>query len=178
MRRLSLTIVAALAVGGACAHEQLPRPPGPADLARINETAEANHWFRVEYVEPLAAESNAHVARPIGIDSADAGEIGFRTWRDTVELVPTEMVNGVTVKERGSGVAAGAGLGLAAGVVFVGALLAAKYAFLGDIWATQPSCRNCVAKGIAGGLLLPTLIGGIAGYFVGYRKTFDFGRIR
>ena len=52
---------------GGCEHERLPAPLTAADIARINQTAKENRWFRVEYVEPIATKEGAHVARPSGI---------------------------------------------------------------------------------------------------------------
>ena len=158
-------------------------PLTAADVARINETAQENRWFRVEYVEPIATKADAHVARPTGIASVDAVEIGFRTRAGDVETVPIDLVKGVTVKERASGAAAGAGIGLGAGVLVVGglALLASavnRGSFPDSSDSNPPACDSCVAKMVAFFVGVPTVVGGVVGYFVGGRRTFDFGRAR
>jgi hypothetical protein len=180
MRVISSVAAAIGLIVGGCAHEQVPTPLAPADVARINEAAESNNWFRVEYVEPLATREDVHVVRPIGIESADAAEIGFRTRAGEVDYVPTEMVQGVTVKERGRGTATGAVIGLAAGGLFLGALALLAYelsrggGFPDSDGPMPPSCGNC-AKTFTFVLVTPTLIGAIVGTFVGSRRTFDFG---
>ena len=168
---------------GGCVHERLARPLTPGDVERINDGATSNNWFRVEYVEPIATEAKMHVPRPVGLASVDAVEIGIRTWTGAVEIIPTEMVTGVTVKDRARGVAAGAGLGLAAGALFIGAVFAVAYAFPDLGWpdtngAAPPDCESCRAKGITAALLLPAAIGGVVGYFVGSRRTYDLGPTR
>jgi hypothetical protein len=154
-----------------------------ADVARVNQLAQVNRWFRVDYVEPIATKEDAHVARPAGIASVDAAEIGFYTRAGDVETVPLRLVKGVTVKERASGVAAGAGVGLVAGVLVVGSvtLLASAvhpggFPDSGD--PNPPPCDSCVAKTVAFFIGVPTVVGCIVGYFKGGRRTFDFGHAR
>ena len=95
----------------------------PRTSTRINETAQENRWFRVEYVEPIATKED-DARRP-----ADGHRVRRRRRRSAfapvpgdVETIPIELVKGVTVKERASGAAAGAGIGLGAGALFVGGL--------------------------------------------------------
>jgi hypothetical protein len=166
---------------GGCEHQQLPLPLSAANVAQINEAAQENHWLRVEYVEPIATKEDMHVTRPTGIASADAVEIGFRTRSGDVETIPMELVKGVTVKDRAAGVAAGAGIGLGAGVLVVGGLFLLASAVnrgsfpdSGD--QNPPPCDSCVAKSVAFLVGVPTVVGCIVGYFVGSRRTFDFGR--
>lgn len=171
----------ALLLGG-CEHEQLPLPLTAANVARINETAQQNRWFRVEYVEPLATTEDVHVTRPAGIASADAIEIAFRTRAGDVETIPIDLVKGVTVKERASGAAAGAGIGLGAGLLVVGgiALLASAVqpGAFPDSGDPQPPSDGSVEKAVAFFVGVPTVVGAIVGYCVGSRRTFDFGRAR
>ena len=171
----------ALLVG--CEHEQLPSPLSAADVARVNQLAQESRWFRVDYVEPIATQEDAHVARPTGIASVNAAEIGFRTRAGDVATVPLRLVKGVTVKERASGVAAGAGIGLVGGVLVVGsvALLASMVHPGGFPDSGDPSpspCDSCDAKLVAFFLGVPTVVGCIVGYFRGGRRTFDFGQAR
>jgi hypothetical protein len=41
-----------------------------------------------------------------------------------------------------------------------------------------PPCDSCVAKFVAFFVGVPTVVGAIVGYFMGGRRTFDFGRAR
>ena len=183
MRGIPVASAAFALLLGGCEHERLPPPLTAGDVARINQMAHENRWFRVEYVEPIATKEDAHVARPTGIASVDAAVIAFHTRAGDVETVPLDLVKGVTVKERASGVAAGAGIGLGAGVLVVGsvAVLASGvhpggFPDSGD--PNPPPCDSCVAKAVAFFVGVPTVVGCIVGYFTGGRRTFDFGRAR
>jgi hypothetical protein len=181
MKVVSVT-AAAVSIAGlvaaGCVHEQLPRPTA-GDIARINQAADENHWLRVEYVEPIASTAGVHVVKPIGIESIDADHVVFRTQAGEMRLVPSDMVRGVTVKQRLGGIAGGASLGLAGGalVAFTFYLLASIGSGGGfpDSGERTPCDDPCVARGVAPLVLIPAVAGAIAGYFVGARQTFDFG---
>ena len=182
MRAIASLTTAVAATGllaGGCFHEQVAWPPTPADIARINDAGEANNWFRVDYVEPLATAQGARIGYPIAIESVDDERIAFRNRYGQIHAVPTEMVKGVTVKERAGGVAAGAGAGLGVGGLMVGGLYLLAVVLTGPDDPSAPShpCDGaCVAKTVVPILVIPTVVGGIIGYFVGGRRTFVLGR--
>jgi hypothetical protein len=158
-----------------CAHELVPQPPLPGDVLRINEAAADNDWFRVEYVEPLAAAEGVRVERPIAIAGVDERRISLRTRAGDVQTIPLELVRGVTVKERAPAVKVGALAGLAWGVLVIGGLWLLGHLGPEDPGAPPPRCDGgCQAKMFVPLLGVPTLIGGVVGYFVGGRRTFDF----
>src|SRR5262245_51208816 len=105
---VAVTATLGLLLGGCVVHEPAGVPLSPGEVERINGAARENRWRRVEYVEPIATKEGVHVDRPSTIASADGAEIGFRTRAGDIETVPTAMVKGLTVKERGAGAATGA----------------------------------------------------------------------
>jgi len=177
--RLIAAVAASGLLAGGCFHEQVAWPPTPADIERINDAGESNRWFRVDYVEPLATAQGARIGYPIAIESVDDERITFRTKYGQIRAVPTEMVKGVTVKERAGGVAAGAGLGLGVGALFVGGLYALAWVLSGpdDPSAPKSTCDDaCVARTVVPMLTIPTVAGAIIGYIVGGRRSFVLGR--
>lgn len=182
---ISRVVTAGLAslalLAGGCAHEQLPWPPAASDVRRINEAAEANQWLRVDYVEPIASLQGVHAGKVIGIESLDENHVAFRTAAGETRLVPSEIVRGVGVKEPARGAAIGAGAGLGVGALMIGSLFVLAVALAGpdDPTAPQPSCDGgCIAKTMVPLLVIPTIVGAVAGYFVGARRTFQFQRAR
>ncbi|HXU03196.1 MAG TPA: hypothetical protein VN903_19655 [Polyangia bacterium] len=177
MRCLSSIVAIVVAVclfTAGCVHEQVPWPPTPGDITRINDAAEANSWFRVEYVEPLATAQGVRVIRPVGIVSADDDWIAFRNEAGAVLPVPTPLVKGVTVKERAAATGVGASVGLAWGALAFGGLYLLSLSGPSDPGAPQSSCNGgCVAKTLVPLLLIPMVVGAFVGYLIGGRRTFD-----
>jgi hypothetical protein len=164
----SLLICVGLVAGG-CAH-QLPWPPTPADVARINKEAHAEDgYLRIEYVDPIASRWDAHNLRAVAIESIDDDYIGFRTREGETSLLPSERVRGVTVKDRDRGGLIGAGLGALAGA----GLIAGDW-LLGGIGDFDGCFLYCNATAVAMGLAIPAFIGMVAGYAVSGRKTYEF----
>jgi hypothetical protein len=155
---MAAALVASISpLASGCAHEQTARPPTASDIARINEAAADNHWFRIEYVKPIPSR-DVRVERPIGIELLAGGEIGFRTAAGEIEQLPSTMLTGVTVKDRGRGVLIGTGIGTAAVMVELAAWYWLKSApgscqtpdggILSDI------CRSTFVKGTAAAMVL------------------------
>jgi hypothetical protein len=167
--------MSACLMAGACAHEYVPKPPLPADIDRINEAAADNDWFRVEYVEPLPPGEDLPVRRPIAIASADDRHISLATRAGDVKAVPSELVWGVTVKERAPGALYGALAGLVWGAVTIGGLYVLANLGPEDPTAPVSSCDiGCKARVFVPLLVVPAVVGAVIGYFVGGRRTFDF----
>src|SRR4029078_2222128 len=145
-----------------CFHEQVAWPPTPADIARINDAGEANNWFRVDYVEPLATAQGAPIGYPIAIESVDDERIAFRNRYGQIHAVPTEMVKGVTVKERAGGGGAAGGGRRGGGGLMVGGLYLLAVVLTGPDDPSAPShpCDGaCVAKTVVPILLIPHGVG-------------------
>ncbi|HEY7370872.1 MAG TPA: hypothetical protein VIF57_01755 [Polyangia bacterium] len=166
--------MSACLLAAGCAHEYLPRPPPPADIARVNEAAADNDWFRVEYVEPLPPGTDLPVERPIGIASADDRQISLVTRAGDVKTLPAQLVRGVTVKERAPGALYGGLAGLGWGALAIGGLY-----LLANLGPEEPGVpaspcdAGCKAKVFVPLMVVPTIIGAIVGYFVGGRRTFE-----
>jgi hypothetical protein len=177
---VKVTALAALGAlaGGCTLHEQVLRPPTAADIARINETsASTNSWLRVEYVEPIASAQSVRVWQPAAIAAADVDRIDFRTREGAVQSVPTALVKGVTVKERPTGAAWGAGIGLASGAALFGAVyfLATHVIPHDEGSSSNWDCdRGCFATRIVPTVAVVGAIGGLIGYAIGARRTFEF----
>jgi hypothetical protein len=180
MRAVSATaaMVGSICLFGAgCAHEFPAWPPPAADIQRINEAAEDDHWLRVEYIEPIASMQGRHVDRPIRIESLNDDEIRFRTATGETRPVPLDLVSGVTVKDRKRGAFVGTGAGVALALTEV----AAWY------WLAHTGCEGsnagfqgeiCSGR-IAIVLVVPTVLAGMGlGYLIGGRRTFHLGPVR
>ena len=156
-------------VAGGCAH-QLPWPPTPDDVARINHEAhEEDGYLRIEYVDPIASDWDAHNLRAVAIESIDDDYISFRTREKEIQLVPSERVSGVTVKDRDRGGLIGLGLGAAVGAAsMVGVLL-----LFGLDLGSHDS-----AKAVAMSAGMIAFVGLVVGYAVSGRKTYEFTRRR
>jgi hypothetical protein len=169
----SLLICVGLVAGG-CAH-QLPWPPAPADVAQINKEAHAEDgYLRIEYVDPIASNWDAHNLRAVAIESIDDDYIAFRTREGEISLLPSERVRGVTVKDRDRGGLIGAGLGALAGA----GGMAGVWLLFGDTEGVDLCRLYCDAKGIAASLAIPAFVGLVVGYAVSGRKTYEFTRRR
>jgi hypothetical protein len=185
MRFLAVaSVTVSLALGGCVAHEPVGVPLSPGEVERINGVARENHWLRVEYVEPIATKQDAHVDRPSTIASVDDVAIGFRTRAGDVDTVPTAMVKGLTVKERAPGVSAGVGIGLGAGALVLGLAALASASLSRGGWPdsdpnrpSSPPSDADTAKTAIFFLVTPAIVGGIVGYFVGGRRTFDLEHV-
>jgi hypothetical protein len=166
--------MSACLVAGGCAHEYLPKPPLPADIDRINAAAADNDWLRVDYVEPLPPGTDLPVKGPIAIASADDRGISLVTRAGDVKTVPAELISGVTVKERAPGALTGGLAGLGWGAVAIGGLYVLANLGPEDPTAPDTSCGvGCKAKVFVPLMVVPAVIGAIAGYFVGGRRTFE-----
>src|SRR6187401_979469 len=111
LARVIASLVASVGVvAGGCAH-QLPWPPTAEDVARINKEAhEEDGYMRIEYVDPIASDWDAHNLRAVAIEAIDDDYISFRTRQKDIQLLPSERVRGVTVKDRDLGGLIGLGL--------------------------------------------------------------------
>jgi hypothetical protein len=189
MRRNAVTAVALAAIvslASACAHrhETLPWPPPAEDIARINEAAAATGGLAVHYVRPIGTAPPVRGGDALRIESIDDTLIAFRSTVGAVVSFPSETVRGVTVKDRLPGVIAGGGLGAAAGAV-VAALPVFFACTVGNLLpdddpdTQQESCISRFdAEDAAIALAAGLAIGVVAGYLVGGRRTFTFGRVR
>jgi hypothetical protein len=158
-------------VAGGCAH-QLPWPPTPDDVARINQEAhEEDGYLRIEYVDPIASDWDAHNLKAVAIESIDDDDISFRTREKKIELLPSERVRGVTVKDRDRGGLIGAGLGAAAGAGVVAGIWL--------VWSGLNDSPSYVdPKAVAIAVAIPAFVGLVVGYAVSGRKTYEFTRRR
>jgi hypothetical protein len=173
-RVIASLVASAGVVAGGCAH-QLPWPPTPDDVARINKEAhDEDGYLRIEYVDPIASHWDAHNLRVVAIEAIDRDYISFRTRDDEIQLLPSERVSGLTVKDRDLGGLIGVGLGVAAG----GAIVAADWLVLGHMQGLNGCFLYCDAKAVAWGLAIPAFIGLVTGYAVSGRKTYEFARRR
>jgi hypothetical protein len=171
-RAIGSLLVCVSLVAGGCAH-QLPWPPTPADVARINQEAHAEDgYLRIEYVDPIASHWDAHNLRAVAIESIDDDYIGFRTREGETSLLPSDRVLGVTVKDRDLGGLIGVGLGTLAGA----GLIAGEWLFLAaiDVDGFDRCFLYCNASAVAFGLAVPAFIGLVTGYAVSGRKTYEF----
>ena len=164
----SLLVSVGVAAGG-CAH-QLPWPPTPEDVARINKEAhEEDGYLRIEYVDPIASHWDAHNLRAVAIEAIGDDYISFRTREKEIQLVPSDRVSGVTVKDRDRGGLIGAGLGAAAGAAgMAGGLLLFGF----DLGSHDSAKAVAMSAGMA------AFVGLVTGYAVSGRKTYEFPRRR
>jgi hypothetical protein len=171
MRFVSLAAATVCLISAGCGHDQLPWPPTPADVERINKAAqEENGYIRIEYVEAIAPPRSARVVRPIRIESVDDHYIEFRTAAGDVQPVSAAIVRGITVKDRDRGGLIGLGLG-----VVVGAAITAGVWMLESSGGSQECTRCSDARGIGVAVAIPAFIGLVVGYAVSGRRTFDLG---
>src|SRR5204863_6146126 len=124
-------------------------------VTRINREAhEEDGYLRIEYVDPIVSHWDAHNLRAVAIESIDDDYISFRTREKQIQLVPSERVSGLTVKDRDRGGLIGAGLGAAAG----SGLVAADW-LLGSTGSIFDRCfLYCDAKAVAFGVAVPAFI--------------------
>jgi hypothetical protein len=187
MRR---TTVAAVALAASlwpaigCAHEQLPWPPPAEDIARINEAAKAKPYLRVQFIEPIPPARGVASAPALSIESIDDARIAFRSTAGTVVTFPSEAVKGVSVRDPRRGALIGTGIGAALGAVVAALPTVGKCVFdniLPDhssANAPRPSCtRDFDGEDAGVAVAVGALLGAVAGYFIGARRTFDFGRV-
>jgi hypothetical protein len=178
-------LVVAMAMPG-CGH-QLAWPPTAADVARINKEAhDEDGYMRIEYVDPIASDWDAHNVRAVAIDSIKDDYIGFRTREAEISLVPSARVRGITVKDRDVGGLIGAGLGAAAGAAIVAGFWLVSLVGVGPParGGTEPSRTSetcslgCAATFIGVTVGITTFVGLVVGYAVSGRKTYEFGAHR
>jgi len=171
MRLVCVLLVAITSFAG-CAHEQLPWPPPPDDVARINEAAHAeNKYLRVEYVDPLMHRRVTPEMTPVRIEAVDPDQISFRTRAGGIHAVPIELVKGVTVRVRARGALVGGTIGLgAAALMLTGSWLMNRSRGDCDWGCGVKFGATIIAIDVGAGLLF--------GYLVSGRRTFHFERAR
>ena len=170
LARVIASLVASVGiVTGGCAH-QLPWPPTAEDVARINKEAHDDEgYMRIEYVDPIASDWDAHNLRAVAIEAIDDDYISFRTRQKDIQLVPSDRVSGVTVKDRDLGGLIGLGLGAAAGAA---GMVAVELLFGLDLGSDDSK------KSIAMYAGMMAFAGLVVGYAVSGRKTYEFPRRR
>jgi hypothetical protein len=166
--RFTGVAVAAMTLAGGCAHEHLPWPPPPDDVARINEAArEENNYLRVEYVDPLFHKRETSEMMPVRIEAVDPYQITFRTRAGDLRPVAVDLVKAVAVRDRARGALVGMMIGLgAAALELTGSWLLNR---------SRGDCDfGCGAKFGASIVGINAGAGLVLGYVIGGRRTFHF----